>query len=126
MQNQAILRNAEIFYGGNLPQDSNLPHLICAPCERRLKNVIEFKVMTDTQRELQENLCTKRCVEISASISRPSAKVRAAGTSRRSIDFSLALVQSQTDQRKAVNPVSITALSCNYILFITAGYISNA
>ena len=128
VQNQAILRNAEIFYGANLSQDSNLPHLICAPCERRLKNVTEFKkVITDTQRELQENLRTKRCVEISPSISRPSAKVRAAGTtSRRSIDFSLALVQSQTDQRKAVNPVSITALSCNYILFITAGYIYNA
>ena len=127
VQNQAILRNAEIFYGANLPQDSNLPHLICAPCERRLKNVTEFKkVITDTQRELQENLRTKRCGEISPSISRPSAKVRAPGTSRRSIDFSLALIQSQTDQRKAVNPVSITALSCNYILFITAGYIYNA
>ena len=87
LQNQAILRNAEIVYGSNLPQDSNLPHcaaMICAPCERGLKNVVEFKkVIIETQRELQDNLRTKRCVEISPSISRPSAKVRAAGTSRR-------------------------------------------
>ena len=69
VQNQAILHNAEIFYGANLPQDSNLPHLICAPCERRLKNVTEFKkVITDTQRELQENLRTKCCVEISLTV----------------------------------------------------------
>ena len=36
LQNQAILRTTEIVYGSNLPQDSNLPHLICAPCKRRL------------------------------------------------------------------------------------------
>ena len=123
VQNQAILRNAEIVYGGNLPQDSNLPHLICAPCERRLKNVVEFKkVIAETQRELQENLRTKRCVEISPSVSRPSAKVLAAGTSRRSIDFSLAPVEPQ----EALNSVSITALSCHYSLCITAGYTYNA
>ena len=113
LQNQAILPNAEIVFGSNLPQDSNLPHLICAPCERRLKNVVDFKkVIIETQRLLQDNLRTKRCVEISPSISGPSAKVRAARTSRRSIDFSLAPVESQTDQRKTLNPVSITALSC--------------
>ena len=122
MQNQAILRNAEIVFGGNLPQDSYLPHLICAPFERRLKNVVEFKkVIAETQRELQENLRTKRCVEISPSVSRPSAKVRADATGRRSIDFSLAPVESQ-----ALNPVSITALSCHYSLCITAGYTYNA
>ncbi len=108
-QNQTILRNAEIVYGGNLPQDSNLPHLICAPCERRLNNFIQFKkVITDTQREIQESVRTKRCIEISPSISRPSAKICAAGTSRRrSIDFSVALDESQLTQSRALNPVSI-------------------
>ena len=108
-QNQTILRNAEIVYGGNLPQDSNLPHLICAPCERRLNNFIQFKkVITDTQREIQESVRTKQCVEISPSISRPSAKICAAGTSRRrSIDFSVALDESQPTQSRALNPVSI-------------------
>ena len=111
MQNQGILRNAKIVYGSNLPQDSNLPHFICASCERRLKNVVEFKkVTTKTQRELQENLRTKRCVEILPSC--------AAGTSQCSIDFSFAPVKSQTDQRKALNPKSITALSC---ICITTG-----
>ena len=96
---------------------------MCVMCERRLKNVVEFnKVTTKTQRELQENLRTKHCVEILPSISRPSAKVRAAGTSRRSIDFSLAPVKSRTDQKKAINAKSITALSC---ICITTGKIYN-
>ena len=83
LQNQAILCNAEIVYGSNLPQDSNLPHLIRAPCERRLKNVVEFKkVIIETQRELQDNLRTKRCVEISPSISRPSAKAKSKNIKR--------------------------------------------
>ena len=59
---------------------------------RRLKNAIEFrKVIIDTQRALSENVRVKRCVELSPSVAKPSAKVRAAGTSRRrSIDFTLA------------------------------------
>jgi hypothetical protein len=91
-QSETTLRNAEIIFGGKLPQESTLPHQICAPCERRLKNAMEFrKVIIDTQRALTENVRAKRCVELSPSVTKPSAKVRAAGTSRRrSIDFTLA------------------------------------
>ena len=91
-QSETTLRNAEIIFGGKLRQESTLPHQICAPCERRLKNAIEFrKVIIDTQRALSENVRVKRCVELSPSVAKPSAKVRAAGTSRRrSIDFTLA------------------------------------
>jgi hypothetical protein len=108
-QNQTILRSAEIVYGGKLPQDSNLPHLICAPCERRLNNFIQFKkTITDTQRGIQENLRTKRCVELSPSISKPTTKVRATATTiRRSINFGVALDENEPTQSAAVNPVSI-------------------
>ena len=91
-QNKTILRNAEIIYGGQLPQDENLPHLICTPCERRLKNATHFKnVIRETQRALREDICTKRCVELSPSVVKPSANQHASGTRRRrSIDFSTA------------------------------------
>ena len=91
-QSETTLRNAEIIFGGELRQESSLPHQICAPCERRLKNAIEFKkVITDTQRALAENVRAKRLVELSPSVAKPPAKVRADGTlRRRSIDFTLA------------------------------------
>lgn len=91
-QSETTLRNAEIIFGGKLRQESSLPHQICTPCERRLKNAIEFKkVITDTQRALAENVRAKRLVELSPSVAKPPAKVRAAGTlRRRSIDFTLA------------------------------------
>lgn len=101
-QNQAILRNAQIIYGGELPQGSDLPRQICAPCERRLNNAMQLrKIITETQQKLRENVRAKRCVEISPSVL-PSAKVRAAGTStrRRSIDFSIAAEKPQ-------HPVSV-------------------
>jgi hypothetical protein len=104
-QNQAVLCNAKFIYGDELPQDINLPHLICAPCERRLNNAIQLKnTISETQRVLQETIRTKRCVEISPSVSRPSAKVLAAGTSRRrSIDFNIA----SGSQSESVNPTPL-------------------
>ena len=87
--NQDILRNAEFVYGSCLPHDSNLPHLICCPCERRLKNLAQFKsIVTETQRLLRKHVGTKRCIEVSPSVAKPASKARAAGGSRRrSIDF---------------------------------------
>ena len=41
--NQTILRNAEIIFVGELRQESGFPHQICAPCERRLNNAIQFR-----------------------------------------------------------------------------------
>jgi hypothetical protein len=53
--NRAILRSAESFYGSELPQSSDLPHLICRPCERRLNTVIQFKqTIGETQRKVRE------------------------------------------------------------------------
>ena len=90
-QNKTVLRNAERIYGRELPHSDNLPHLICAPCERRLNNAIKFKgIIEETQRVLQEDVRAKRCVDVSPSVPKPPMKVRSAGTSRRrSIDFNI-------------------------------------
>ena len=68
-QNKTVLRNAERIYGEELLHSSSLPHLICAPCERRLNNAIKFKsVIEETQRVLQENVRAKRCPDVSPSV----------------------------------------------------------
>ena len=70
--------------------------------ERRLKNAVEFRKVINPQRASNENVCAKRCVELSPSVEKPSAKVHAAGTScRRSIDFTLA------DETRSESSVSI-------------------
>ncbi|XP_028417518.1 uncharacterized protein LOC114541922 [Dendronephthya gigantea] len=94
--NVAILRDVETIFGDKLPQSSNLPHLICRPCERRLKTAILLKkTIYETQQQLQEEIRAKRCVEISPSVDKPAPKVRATGiTRRRSIDFDIATSES--------------------------------
>lgn len=103
-KNQAILHNAEKIFGGELPQESNFPAHICAPCERRLNNAIQFnKVITETQKALAENVRTKRCVDISPTVVRPT-KVRAAGNSRRrSIDFNVS-----ADDTQSTSPILVS------------------
>lgn len=104
-QNRSILRDADVIHGGELIRDSSLPHLVCSPCERRVKNTIQFKnVIVETQQVLREEVSTKRCVELSPSTQK-TAKVRAVGSSRRrSIDFTTAANESLA---KDVTPVSI-------------------
>ena len=92
--NQTVLKNVENIYGNSLPQDNSLPHLICRPCERRLTNAITFKsVIINTQRSLEQEIRSKRCLEISPSVVQPStSRVRANVSSltsgrRRSLDF---------------------------------------
>ena len=74
-----ILRNAEAVYCGKLPQDTNLPHLACRACVRRLNNFSQYRnVITETQKKLTtEDVRTKRCLELSPSVAKPSAKVQA-------------------------------------------------
>lgn len=120
-QNRKILRNAEIVYGNELRQDNNLPHLACAPCVRRLNNFIQFKnIVTETQRLLQEDTRAKRCVEISPSVAKPSAKVRATGTSRRrSIDFDIAIGDQSTET------AAPTSLALHVSIFYLCVYLRN-
>ncbi len=88
--NQTVLKNAERIYGGVLPQGNGLPHLICRPCERRVNNATQFRnTITETQQLLQKDVRTKRCIDISPSVTKPSTKAHAAGPSRRSLDFNV-------------------------------------
>ena len=44
--NRPLLDAAQGIFGQTLVQDNNfLPHLLCRPCERRLKNFIAFKIL---------------------------------------------------------------------------------
>ena len=123
-QNQAILRNAEIIYGDKLPQDSNLPRMICRPCERRLNNAINFKnAIVATQRKLLENVHAKRCIDVSPSVVKPPGKVRASRESRRrrSIDFN---IDSNTNQSLTLTPATVSPVSirkCFVFLAFGAG-----
>jgi hypothetical protein len=88
-KNSTVLKNAEAFYGHSLPQDKSLPYLICRPCERRLDNAIKFKnIIAETQEYLQQQTRSKRCLDISPSVSQPSplrvrTSVSSSGSSRR-------------------------------------------
>ena len=67
ISNRAILKNAEEIYGNFLPQDENLPHLTCRPCERKLDNAMQFtKIIVETQqtkkKSLEQDSLTKCCV----------------------------------------------------------------
>lgn len=90
-----------------MPQESDFPAHIGAPCERRLNNAIQFtKVITETQKVLAETVGTKRCVDISPTVVRPT-KVRAAGSSRRrSIDFSIVLTDDHTQSASPILAIS--------------------
>ena len=74
--NHALLKIAEQLYGHNIAPDPILPRKVCRPCERRLKNCLEFqKVISETQEVFQQrqpgDTRVKRCVDVSPSISRP-------------------------------------------------------
>jgi hypothetical protein len=43
--NVELLGLAETIYGGKLPNEDCLPHLVCQPCERRLDNLKKFRKM---------------------------------------------------------------------------------
>ena len=97
--NRALLATAEIIYGSPLIHDKTLPHLLCRPCERRLKNFENFRVLiTESQSSFQR---VKRCIEISPSVARTlpkSAKAKDSDENSRRRELCL---QPRTD---IVNP----------------------
>ncbi|XP_028417961.1 uncharacterized protein LOC114542661 [Dendronephthya gigantea] len=119
-QNRAILHDAESFYGEKLPQNDSLPHLICAPCERRLNNAVKFKkIVEETQRVLRGDVREKRCIDISPSIQKPPTKVRSTSSTessrRRSLDFTTATGE-KTLHEKPDSHVGVRPLLDNQIL----------
>ena len=71
--NRALLAATEDIFGSTLRQDDKLlPHLLCRPCERRLKSFVACKSMiSESQKSFQR---VKRCTEISPSVPRTSTK----------------------------------------------------
>jgi hypothetical protein len=106
--NRILLRNAETVYGDKLPQSSDLPHLICRPCERRLNTAIQFRrTISETQRLLRQDVRTKRCVELSPSVAKPAPKLQETESPRRrSLDFNIAS-GNQNENSNALLHVSI-------------------
>ena len=93
--NRDILNNAQVIYGSVFPRDNALPHLICRPCERRLENAMKFKkLIEETQKSFESVSRSKRCLEISPSVTQPSTSRACTSTDgsllssrRRSLDF---------------------------------------
>ena len=87
--NRALLAAAEDICGGPLRRDQLLPHLLCRPCERRLKNFVNFKTTIKESQSSFERV--KRCVEISPSVYRTLAKsAKESGSrSRRGLSFGI-------------------------------------
>ena len=85
--NRALLKIAEQLYGHNIVPDANLPRGVCRPCERRLKNCLEFqKVISQTQegyKQRQQALRVKRSVDVSPSIARPPKSSKTSATKAR-------------------------------------------
>ena len=62
-----LLALADTVFGDKLPNEDNLPHLLCPPCERKLDNFSKFKNMVcDNQTSMMKK---KRCLNISLSAS---------------------------------------------------------
>lgn len=88
--NVELLGLAETIYGGKLPNEDCLPHLVCRPCERRLDNLKKFrKMVCENQNSMLQK---KRCIEISPSaLTTEGKRARTHGlegkSSRRSLSF---------------------------------------
>ena len=59
--NRALLAAAEDVYGRPLRKDKFLPHLLCRPCERRLKNFISFKTVINESQSSFETVKITIC-----------------------------------------------------------------
>ena len=59
--NGMLLVAAENIYGSSLQRSESLPHLLCRPCERRLRNFIVFKTLiSERLQERQKAMVRER------------------------------------------------------------------
>ena len=78
--NRTLLIAAENIYVSSFQRSESLPHLLCRPCERRLRNFIAFKTLiSESQRSLER---AKRCKEESPSAHRSLKTSKATEASR--------------------------------------------
>ena len=91
--NKELLTAAEDVYGRPLPrkeQEELRPHLLCRPCERRLKNYKEFRAMiTESQNYFERSERVKRCIDVSPSAPRTLKSAKDQKTSRRGLSFAV-------------------------------------
>ena len=105
-KNEKVLNNVELIHGEKLPHVNGFPNLICRPCERRLNNTISFKnVISETQKSLLKDSRSKRCPEVSPSVARPSTKVAAVESRRRSLALDFVNVSSSSDETISATPL---------------------
>ena len=115
-KNQVILKNVASILGEDLPHVDGFPSLICRPCERRVSNTISFKnLISETQKSLLKDSRSKRCVEISPSVLRPSVKAAAVESRRRSLTFDAATSLLPTEQMSWPLPKNVSQLTLNLI-----------
>lgn len=124
--NRAFLAAAEDIYGRPLRQDKLLPHLLCRPCERRLKNFISFKTVISESQSSFETV--KRCKEISPSVPRTLAKSarESERKSRRGLNFLTVPSQMQSSPGKEVKNVMLDSVLLHFFLFTSLRYITAA
>lgn len=104
-KNQIILKNVALILGEDLPHVDGFPSLVCRPCERRVNNTISFKnIISETQKSLLKDSRSKGCVELSPSVLRPSVKVAAVESRRRSLTFDSANVSTTGDKSSSLVP----------------------
>ena len=118
--NRALLATAEIIYGSPLIQDKTLPHLLCRPCERRLKNFEIFRVaIKESQSSFQR---VKRCLEISPSVARTLSKSArdSANSRRRELCFDARTDRGNTPRSSSGKEVDKCSLSLIYLRCVFA------
>ena len=86
--NKQLLAVAEDIYGRSLLRKVNeelRPHLLCRPCERRLKNFKGFKgIISQSQRYFERGERVKRCIDVSPQTLKTAKDQK---TSRRGLSF---------------------------------------
>lgn len=106
--NRAPLAAAAVdIFGRPLRKDKLMPHLLCRPCERRLKSeFLNFEIER-----------VKRCTEISPSVPRTLTKsaMESDSRGRRGLSFDAIPGQLQSSAEKAVN-IFFTAFNIDNVL----------
>ena len=122
--NRELLRIAEVLYGRVLPKDGGLPLIVCRPCERRLRNTINFQtVICKTQQNFEDSqskkVRIKRSIAISPSIQKPSkalavgavGKYKARSRAQLSLDFGSRSVSEELSSAIGELRVQVSYLS---------------
>ena len=87
--NHALLAAVENIHGNPLLRIESLPHLLCRPCEKRLKNFVFKSTIIETEKSFNTEERIKRCIKVSPSTPRTlkSSKAQEERRSCRGLSF---------------------------------------